>query len=74
VKGFEGGDSNRTQAIVAEPIDAFIARSLSSENLRMEEATLTDLKVLLRRLDHSVSVVREAIGRLENLVPRANPG
>jgi hypothetical protein len=74
VKGFEGGDSNRTQAIVAEPIDAFIARSLSSENLRMEEATLTDLVMLLRRLDHSVSVVREAIGRLENLVPRANPG
>ncbi|NOJ48536.1 hypothetical protein [Bradyrhizobium archetypum] len=61
VRGVEGGDS-----IVAEPIDAFIARSLNSENLRMEEATVADLEILLQRLNYSASLVSETIGQMAN--------
>jgi hypothetical protein len=66
VRGVESSDSNENQTIVAEPIDTFIARSLNLENLRMEEATVADLEILLQRLNHSVSLVRETIGQMAN--------
>lgn len=66
LRGAEGGDLNERQPIVAEPIDAFIARSLNSENLRLEEATVADLKILLQRLNFSASLVSETIGQMAN--------
>jgi hypothetical protein len=64
VRGVEGSDFNDRQPIVAEPIDAFIARSLNSDNLRLEEATVADLEILLQRLNHSTSLVSETIGKM----------
>jgi hypothetical protein len=64
VRGVEGSDLNERQPIVAEPIDAFIARSLNLENLRMEETTVADLEILLQRLNHSASLVSEAIDQM----------
>lgn len=66
VKCVEGSDLNERQPIIAEPIDAFIARSLDKENLRMEEATVADLEILLQRLHDSASLVIETIGQMEN--------
>ena len=64
VRGVEGSDLSERQPIVAEPIDEFIAKSLNSENLRMEEATVADLEILLQRLNHSASLVSEKIGQI----------
>jgi hypothetical protein len=65
VRGLDS-DLNTSQLMACEPLDASFARSLDSENLRMEEATVADLEVLLQRLNHSTNLVREAIGRMEN--------
>jgi hypothetical protein len=56
-----------TQSFAAEPIDSLIARATAVENLRMEEATVADLKVLLQRLERSVSLVKEAILHLDSI-------
>lgn len=50
-----------------EQIDDLLARTVSRANLDMEEATTSDLQCLLRRLERSVSLVKEAIARM----PRA---
>ena len=63
VRGVEGSDLSERQPIVAEPIDAFIAKSLNSENFRMEEATVADLEILLQRLNHSASLVSEKMAK-----------
>ncbi|WP_431016407.1 hypothetical protein [Bradyrhizobium pachyrhizi] len=47
-----------------EQIDDLVARTLSQANLRMEEATASDLKSFLRRLERSVGLVKEAIARM----------
>jgi hypothetical protein len=47
-------------------IDDLIRRTLNAENLRMEEASVADLKMLLDRLERSVSLVKEAIIQLED--------
>jgi hypothetical protein len=65
VKGLDS-DLNKPQPMACEPIDASIARSLDSENLRMEETTVADLEILLQRLNHSTNLVRETIGRMAN--------
>ncbi|OCK59856.1 hypothetical protein [Bradyrhizobium sp. LMTR 3] len=66
ITSVEDRDLNERQRIIAEPIDAFIARSLSSENLRMEEATVADLEILLKRLNHSADLVSKTIGEMAN--------
>lgn len=47
-----------------EPIDDLVARMVTQENLRLEEATTSDLKSLLHRLERSVGLVKEAIARV----------
>lgn len=46
-----------------QPLDQLIRSTLAPQNLRMEEATIADLTTLLRRLEDSVSVVRDALAR-----------
>jgi hypothetical protein len=41
-------------------IDALVQKAVSSENLRMEEATAADLITFLQRLEDSVRLVRRA--------------
>src|ERR1700752_3019306 len=38
-------------ATVSEPIDGVVVRAVTEANLRMEEATASDLETLLRRLE-----------------------
>jgi hypothetical protein len=46
------------------PIDSLVQNALELENLRMEEATVSDLKTLLQRLEHSVGLVKVAIDQM----------
>jgi hypothetical protein len=56
---------NGTTPVAAEPIDLLIEHVTAVENLRLEEATVEDLKMLLQRLERSVSLAKEAIARLD---------
>ncbi len=47
-----------------EQIDDLVARTVTQANLDMEEATASDLKSFLHRLERSVSLVKEAIARM----------
>ncbi|MFQ3458649.1 hypothetical protein PMN64_35770 [Bradyrhizobium sp. UFLA01-814] len=47
-----------------ESIDELVAKTVAEENLRLEEASGSDLRSLLDRLEHSVSLVKEAIARM----------
>jgi hypothetical protein len=47
-------------------IDALVQGALNVENLRREEATITDLSMLLRRLEDSVSLVKGAISQMKS--------
>jgi hypothetical protein len=46
-----------------EQIDDLVARTVTQVNLRMEEATASDLESLLHRLERSISLVKGAIAR-----------
>ncbi|MCP1913414.1 hypothetical protein J2R96_005894 [Bradyrhizobium elkanii] len=50
-------------SVANEQIDDLVARTLTQVNLRMEEATASDLESLLHRLERSISLVKEAIAR-----------
>jgi len=52
--------------IDVEALDVLIRRALSTENLRMEEATVSDLNTLLQRLECSISLVKEAISQISS--------
>lgn len=47
-----------------ESIDGLVAKTVTEENLRLEEAVDSDLRSLLQSLEHSVSLVKEAIARM----------
>lgn len=47
-----------------EPVDSLVARTVADHNLRMEEATSTELEAMLHRLERSVDLVKGAIARL----------
>jgi hypothetical protein len=47
-----------------EQIDDLVARAVTQTNLGMEEATASDLKSFLHRLERSVNLVKEAIARM----------
>jgi hypothetical protein len=51
-------------AAANEQIDNLVARTVTQANLLLEEATTSDLKTLLHRLELSVGLVKEAIARL----------
>ncbi|MBT1516233.1 hypothetical protein KIP88_37885 [Bradyrhizobium sp. SRL28] len=46
-----------------EALDVLVRRAVNSENLRMEEATVSDLNTLLQRLECSISLVKDAISQ-----------
>jgi hypothetical protein len=48
----------------ALPIDSLVQKAMDFENLRVEEATVSDLKILLQRLEHSVRLVKDAIDQM----------
>ena len=50
-------------AAANDQIDSLVARTVTEANLLMEEATASDLKTLLHRLELSVGLVKEAIAR-----------
>lgn len=50
-------------SVANEQIDDLVARTVTQANLRMEEATASNLESLLRRLERSISLVKEAIAR-----------
>lgn len=47
-----------------EPIDDLVARMVTQANLHMEEATASDLKSFLHRLERSLVLVQGAIARM----------
>lgn len=49
-----------------EALDVLIRRAVNSENLRMEEATVSDLNTLLQRLECSISLVKDAISQISS--------
>lgn len=49
-----------------EALDVLVRRAVNSENLRMEEATVSDLNSLLQRLECSIRLVKDAIGQISN--------
>ncbi len=49
-----------------EALDVLVRRAVTSENLRMEEATVSDLNTLLQRLERSLNLVKDAIGQMSN--------
>lgn len=48
------------------PIDRLVSETVDSENLRLEEADVTELNTLLSRLEYSVSIVKAALVRLRS--------
>ncbi|MBR0896792.1 hypothetical protein JQ616_17665 [Bradyrhizobium tropiciagri] len=59
IQVFAGG------ALEDESIDGLVAKAVTEENLRLEEAVGSDLRSLLQSLEHSVNLVREAMARLQ---------
>ncbi len=49
-----------------EALDVLVRRAVNTENLRMEEATVSDLKTLLQRLECSISLVKAAISQMSS--------
>lgn len=49
-----------------EALDVLVRRAVNTENLRMEEATVSDLNVLLQRLECSIVLVKDAISRISS--------
>lgn len=47
-------------------LDVLIQRAVNSENLRMEEATVSELNTLLQRLEYSIRLVKEAISQISS--------
>ncbi|XIA68011.1 hypothetical protein ACFIOY_20280 [Bradyrhizobium sp. TZ2] len=47
-----------------EALDVLIRRAVNTENLRMEETTVSDLNALLQRLECSISLVKDAISQI----------
>jgi hypothetical protein len=56
-----------TPPVAAEPIDLLIEHVTAVDNLRVEEATVEDLTMLLQRLERAVSLAKEAIAQLDNI-------
>ena len=48
------------------PVDNLLERAMSAENLRLEEANIVDLAILLKRLERSINMVQEAIYQMES--------
>ncbi|KRR29125.1 hypothetical protein [Bradyrhizobium retamae] len=49
-----------------ESLDVLVQRAVNTENLRMEEATVSDLNALLQRLECSISLVKNAISQISS--------
>jgi hypothetical protein len=49
-----------------EALDVLVRRAVNAENLRMEEATVSDLNTLLQRLECSISLVKDAISQISS--------
>jgi len=47
-------------------LDVLVQRAVNAENLRMEEATVSDLDTLLLRLERSIRLVKGAISQMPN--------
>ena len=64
-------DTPPDSPIVVESLDVLVRRAVNMENLRMEEATISDLNTLLQRLECSISLVKDAIGQItsEPIIP-----
>lgn len=45
-------------------IEALVQRAVNADSLRMEEATVADLRTLLRRLEDSATLVKGAISQM----------
>ena len=49
-----------------EALDVLVRRAVNFENLRMEEATVSDLNTHLQRLEYSISLVKDAISQISS--------
>jgi len=49
-----------------EALDVLVQRTLNTENLRMEEATISELNALLQRLERSINLVKDAISQISS--------
>jgi hypothetical protein len=60
------GDTTPDPPTDVEALDVLVRRAVNIENLRMEEATVSDLNMLLQRLECSISLVKAAIGQISS--------
>lgn len=49
-----------------DPLDVLVRRAVDTENLRMEEASVSDLNTLLQRLERSIGLVKDAIRQISS--------
>lgn len=49
-----------------DPLDVLVRRVVDTENLRMEEASVSDLNTLLQRLERSIGLVKDAIRQISS--------
>ncbi|WP_186467824.1 hypothetical protein [Bradyrhizobium stylosanthis] len=60
---FEYGNASAAMSIAPMPLDQLIRATLAPQNLHMEEATVSNLRTMLQRLEEATSVVRETLAR-----------
>lgn len=60
---FEYGKVSAGIGISPVPLDQLIRTTLAPQNLHMEEATIADLRIMLERLEESISLVKETLAR-----------
>jgi hypothetical protein len=54
-----------TAVTTSTPIDCLVAQAVDPESLRLEEACAAELETLLARLHRSISLVENAMARIE---------
>jgi hypothetical protein len=67
ISAFAGVRSNsisESARCPAEAVDQLVARAIDPGNLRAEEAGITELKILLARLERSVTLVKQALAEI----------
>ena len=61
---------DRSEYFCSVPLEVLIARAVESDNLRMEDASVEELKILMSRLRSSIDLVQ---GVLEGLAMASHP-
>jgi hypothetical protein len=61
-----GRDIDGLLEIAVTPINELVARSVASDNLRLEETRISDLEALRNGLEQSLCTVQDALAMIAN--------